>query len=279
MSNFNTQLSNVINYDVNNMIFSKPVMGSIPNSKPEIKFYRINISTKNPNGTVGELILPTSELFSFGVSENTDPITKVPNGYVFSICLANKDGASDEEQAWIDTFNFIVEKCKDHVLEHKGDVERYDLERNDLKKLNCLYYKKEKGVIVPGAGPTLYAKLIASKKHNKILSMFFDQDNNELNPLDLVGKYCFARSSIKIESIFINASKISLQVKLYEAEVRLLEMGMKRLLSSRRPDPVKKVEVEEKPDEESSEESSEEDIPPPRLMAPEKKIIKKIVKK
>ena len=43
---------------------------------------------------------------------------------------------------------------------------------------------------------------------------------------------CFARTAIKIESLYIG-SKISLQIKLYDAEIRLLESGVKRLL--RRP--------------------------------------------
>ena len=35
----------------------------------------------------------------------------------------------------------------------------YDLESADLKKLNPLYYKKEKGKVIDGSTPTLYPKL------------------------------------------------------------------------------------------------------------------------
>ena len=100
----------------------------------------------------------------------------------------------------------------------------------DLKKLNPLYWKKDKGKIVEGTGPTLYAKLISSKKHNKILSMFFNMDGDSIDPLSLLGKYCYSKAAVKIESIFIG-NKISLQVKLYEAEIELMDSGMKPLMS------------------------------------------------
>jgi hypothetical protein len=111
-----------------------------------------------------------------------------------------------------------------------------DLERSDLRKLNPVYYKKtEDGEVAEGASPTLYAKLIVSKKNgqNKIITEFFDGvSGNPIKPLDLIGKYCYTKAVIKIESIFLG-SKISLQVKLYEAEVNLINSGVKKLL--RRP--------------------------------------------
>jgi hypothetical protein len=68
MSNNKTQITPIKGYDVNRMVFSEAISGAIPDSKPKIEFKRINISTKNEDGTVGELILPTSRLFYFGVS-------------------------------------------------------------------------------------------------------------------------------------------------------------------------------------------------------------------
>jgi hypothetical protein len=45
-----------------------------------------------------------------------------------------------------------------------------------------------------------------------------------------MGKYCYTNAAVKIESIFIG-SRISLQVKLYEAVVEPSASGMKRLLA------------------------------------------------
>ena len=244
-TNMNTQITPAKGYDTSRMIFSEPVSGSIPDSKPKIEFRRVNISTRNEDGTTGELIIPTSRLFSFGVSENTSQETGSVNGYTFPLCLWGRDGPTEEEKIWTDTIETIVSKCIDHVVDNKEELEMYDLVRTDLTKakggFNPFYWKKEKYInakgkpdlrVVPGTGPTLYTKLIFSKKSGKFLSLFFDQDGKELNALDLMGKYCYANTAIKIESIFIG-SKISLQIKLYEAVVEPMNQGMKRLLAPR----------------------------------------------
>jgi len=242
MSNDNTQITPVQGYDTKRMIFSEAICGAIPDSKPKIEFKRINISTKNEDGSVGELIIPTSRLFSFGVSENTSQETGKVNGYTFPICLWGRDGPSEEEKAWTDLFDKIVDKCVDHLIENREEIEMFELSRGDLTKskggLNPLYWKKEKHTengkttmrVVPGSGPTIYTKLIFSKKNDKFLSQFYDINDDPLNALELMGKYCYTNAAVKIESIFIG-SKISLQIKLYEAVIEPTSMGMRRLLA------------------------------------------------
>lgn len=243
MVNDNTQITPVKGYDTKRMIFSEPISGSIPDSKPKIEFKRINISTQNEDGSVGELILPTSRLFSFGVSENMSQETGKVNGWTFPLCLWSRDGPTDEEKEWTDVFDKVVERCVDHLVENREEIEMFELSKADLTKskggLNPLYWKKEKHTndkgktvmrVVPGTGPTIYTKLIFSKKNDKFLSQFFDLNDEPMNPLDLMGKYCYTNAAVKIESIFIG-SRISLQVKLYEAVVEPSASGMKRLLA------------------------------------------------
>jgi hypothetical protein len=246
MSNtINTQLISATNYDVSNIEFSTPQVGSVPGGGPAISFSRINISTRNPDGTSGELVMSTERLFSFGVSENTNPDTGKVNGWTMPLCLWNRDGPTSAEKCWTDTFDKIVEKCIDHLIENKEELDKFDLERSDLKKFNPLYWKKVKGVVngkpqlvvAEGTGPTLYSKLIYGKKNEKFVTNFFDINNNPIDPLEMLGKYCYAKAAIKIESIFIG-NKISLQVKLYEVEVEPVQTGMKRLL---RPEATSKV--------------------------------------
>lgn len=222
------QLTSANGYDVSRMVFSDPQVGSVPNTP--IVYKRINISTLNKDGTVGDLIIPTEQVFSFGVSENVNPETKKVNGHVLPLCLYNRSGPTATEKAWVDTFDSIVEHCKKHLVENREEIEQYDLSMNDLKKFNPLYWKREKGKIVEGTGPTLYTKLIASKKHNKIMSMFYTENEETIDPLSLLGKYCYVNAAIKIESIFLG-NKISFQVKLYEAKVRLMDGGMKPLMA------------------------------------------------
>ena len=234
-----TQLISADSYNVNDMTFSKPEVGTVPsNGGPQISYKRVMIGTKNPDGTEGELIIPTEELFTFGVSENLNQETGKVNGYVLPLCLYNKNGATPGEEAFVNTFNNIVNRVKKYLIDNKEELGQYDLEMGDLKKLNPIYVKKDKGVPVEGATPTLYGKLITSKKSG-IVTKFYDMNTGEsLNPLDLMGSYAYARAAVKVESIFIG-NKISLQVKVYECDIRPSNTGMKRLL--RRPDSNSRV--------------------------------------
>ena len=124
------------------------------------------------------------------------------------------------------------------------------IDESDLKKLNPIFYKKDKetGDIADDALPTLYLRLAISKKDgvDKILSSFYDKKTgNEVNPMDLLKKYCWATAAVKFESIFLG-SKISFQVKLYEADVELLNTGKKRLLP--RPQAQISVEIDDNSD-------------------------------
>ena len=293
----NTQLTTASGYDTKNMIFSEAQAGTIPNSVPQINYKRINIQTRNPDGTTGDLIIPTSQLFSFGVSENTNPETGKVNGYVMPLCLWNRDGATKEEKEWSDTFDRIAEACKEHLVANREEIDMYELELRDLKKFNPLYWKRDKGKIVEGTGPTLYAKLIVSKKQDKIVTMYYDNDGEEVDPLTLLGKYCYAKGAVKIESIFIG-NKISLQVKLYECEVRLMDTGMKRMMK-KRPEgqkrvlvastnkPLEEKEVESDSDASVKDSDSEDDDAPKKTSTkkaatPVKKVkrrVKKVVRK
>jgi hypothetical protein len=279
------------------MQFSKPVGGTVPGEGVPITFSRINISTKNSDGSVGELVMPTSRLFSFGVGENISKDTGKPNGWTMPLCLYNKDGPSECEKCWVETFDKIVKECVEHLLENKEDIDKFELERSDLKKFNPLYWKKEKKigkdgkttlVPVPGAGPTLYTKLIYSKKSEKFVSIFRDMNDNIIDPVEMLGKYCYTTAAIKIESIFIGKS-ISLQVKLYEVRVEPIQSGMKRLL----PRPTAQSTVTEASNSapvavladnsdcecESDDEGSIDEPAPAPVPVVEKKVVRKVVKK
>jgi hypothetical protein len=252
---YNTQLTSAQGYNINRIVYQQPLTATIPNSKPPLSYKRVNIGTKNPNNTTGDLIISTESVFSFGVSENINPETKAINGYVMALCLWNKDGATAAEKQWTDKFDEIVEHTKEYILKNQEDLTKQQIDAHDLKKFNPLYWKKDRNGIIPGTGPTLYCKLIVSKKdgNEKILSNFFDADSgDDLDPLQLLGKYCHVRAAVKIESIFVG-NKISLQIKLWEAEVRLIEKGMRRLLR-----PSNKVVIDYDDDYEGEEDDVDE---------------------
>jgi hypothetical protein len=229
-----TQLTDFKDYDINRLVFSNPEVGNIPGSVSKLTFKRIRIATKNTDGTIGDLVLATPpDLMCYGLQEQTDPATGVINGYQFPMVLWNRNNPTDEEKAFTTTIHKICDACKEHLVKTRDTIEKYDLELNDLKKFNPLYYKMEKGKIVEGKGPMLYIKTLTSKKEGtiKVHTIFTDGETNEvISPMDLMGKRCYVRGAIKIESIFIG-TKISLQLKLFEAQVKVIDRAFKSLLN------------------------------------------------
>jgi len=302
----NTMLTSVEGYEPKtNMVFDPPQSGSVPNSTPEIRFKRINIKTKNPDGSEGELVMETPRVFSFGVSENVSQESGKITGYTFPLCLYTRDNPSPEEITWVETFDKIVDVCIDHLVNNREEIDQDELTKADLTKskggLNPLYWKREKvkddksGKMVwkkvPGQGPTLYTKLIFSKKNDKFVTQVFDVNDEPLEIFDLMGKYCYTKAAVKIESIFISGTgKISLQVKLYEAVVEPSASGMKRLLSRPKARPqVLSVEdnqnttsvLDEGSDDEGSLVGSDTDTqekPAPTLKKPVRRVKKAVVK-
>lgn len=220
----NLQLSDYKTFDVRKITFSKPEVGSISGNLPKISFKRLRIGARYPDGSHGDLLIQTPEnLLSFGLQENTDLATGAVSGYQFPICLWSRNGATEEEKAFTDKFNEIVEYVKAYLVEHRDEIEKYDLELTDLKKFNPLYWKMEKGKVVEGRGPMLYVKVMSSKKTGQILTgMIDDETNTYIDPMDLLNKRCYITGAIKIESIFIG-NKISLQLKLFEAVIRVID--------------------------------------------------------
>jgi hypothetical protein len=267
----NTQLNSADGLNISNIRFSEPIESSIP---PSISYKRVGLTYINDDGSEGELIVSTDELYSYGVGENTNMETGKVNGYVLPLVLHNKSGPTPYQKTFVDVFNKIVERCKDYLMENKEELGQYELERNDLKKLNPLYYKKDKGKIVEGSSPTLYAKLIVKKDKkdgNKIITVFFDRDSGDtMDALELLGKHCYARAAIKFESIFIG-NKISLQIKLYECEVKIVNNGMKRLLSRPLDDDAGSLIDDDIVDDDPPVENTIKEVP--------KKVVKKVVKK
>ena len=247
------QLTDIQQFNVQDLVFSKPEIGNIPGQK--INFKRIRIGIRYPDQNIGDLIIATPpQLMCFGLQENRDMNTNMINGYSLPICLWNRNGPTQEEKMFTDTFDVITEYIKNYLIEHRDDIEKYDLDMADLKKLNPLYWKTEKGKIVEEKGPMIYAKVIWSKKTNTINTIFVDEDTNqENNPLELLNKQCYVTVAIKFESIFIG-NKISLQIKLFEVVYKIKDTVMRGLL---RPNAIKRnneLEFEEEYEEKEEEE-------------------------
>ena len=275
-------------YDPKQMVFSKPSTNTIPTKKgPPITYQRINITTKGKK----ELIFPTPKVFSFGVSENTDPTSGRVTGFVLPLVLFERDGASEEEKEFVETLEKIIEHCKNHVLDQKDELEKYDLTRGELKKIgNALYWPSEKGKRIKGRSPVLYSKLLTNKSREKITSGFYDANTDEvLDPMTLIGKRCHVVAALKIESIFVGRV-ITIQFKCREANIELHNSGHQRLLPHKTVT-AKLVGDNEKSDNEKSDNASGSESESDNeksdsgsessasLEPPPKKVVKKVVKR
>ena len=250
-----TQATSASNYQTKNMIFSKPIFKNKP-----VQHGRVKISTRYPDGKVGDLILITPLVNSSGINENRqtkgDPKSPL-NSYSLSLYLWNNDGPTKEQKEWTDTFNNVVMEAKKWLLGNKREVKKPTLKEMHLENFNPLYWSKlkdenneaitdEKGdfVLDKDRGPALYPKLLLQRWVNgnmvpvadaKIRTDFYDENGTTIHSSKLLKQRCQVCAAVKIESIFLGGgNKVSLQVKITEAQVTILESTSRRLIPLRK---------------------------------------------
>jgi hypothetical protein len=242
--NENTQLTHATEFNADNIIFSKPVVSNIPNST--LTYKRIMISTKNKDGTVGDLVISTDRLFSFGIGPR-NPLGDTKDGYKMSISMHSKDAPTPSEMRTIEVVQQIIDKCKSHLLAVKDDIGFYKLTKDDSMLSdfgkNALFYKSDKGKILEGLPPILSAKLIERK--GEIVTIFTDEAGKAIDPMSIFKKTCNVTAVLKFSSIFIGAKLLSLDIRLYEAQVKVPQTGLRRLLSPVVSEPVKAPESDD----------------------------------
>tara|TARA_B110000483_G_scaffold63087_1_gene78626 strand:+ start:941 stop:1813 length:873 start_codon:yes stop_codon:yes gene_type:complete len=215
-----------------NMGFSKPIPQAAGTYRVMVQYLNESTEQKAP------LYVLTPKLFSFGVSPQAamgeslkDDHSNVTT-YTLPLVLYNHNngGPTKEEQDFIDLLETIVQKVKDHCVteEFNSDIARYgddSVTASDLKKLNPIYVKRERGVPVAGKSPMLYPKIKHKVVENKVsFSTIFNENNSsyttdtsmrvlDVDPHSLIGSRMHVKAKLHIESIFIG-SRISIQLKL-----------------------------------------------------------------
>ena len=218
------QLSSYENITQENVIFNDSKEYKVKDSK--IKYNRIPIEVKYPNGKKGPLVVETPDLFSFGVSEKKNQDTGKLVGYSIPVCLWSRDSEpNSSEKAFFDIINNVINFSKQHLDNEYGP---------DLASSLSLpfYYKqieytdkkgKKKKKVDESSAPVLYAKLIYSEKTKKILSLFKGKKGCDLNPFKYINQYCRVRLALIMEGIFLSKTVTSLQIKVHECYVKELE--------------------------------------------------------
>ena len=218
------QLSSYENITQENIIFNEAKEFKVKDSK--IKYKRIPIEIKYPNGKKGALVVESPVLFSFGVSEKKNQETGKLAGYSIPVCLWSKDSAPNpKELSFFETLNNVISMCQSHLENEYGADLASSLS-------SPFYYKqieytdkkgKKKTKIDESSAPVLYAKLIYSEKSKKILSLFKGKGGKDLNPFKYIDQYCNVKLALIIEGIFISKTVTSLQIKVHECYVKPLK--------------------------------------------------------
>lgn len=236
--------SNCFSIDAVN--FGKPV----PQSQGT---HRVLISYTHPDNTKTPLQISTPKLFSFGVSPNGPMGEAVTDTNVISYTLPlvlfdHRDGPTDEEQKFINAIDQIVDKVRTHCTtkDFNTDIGKFGDDMyttNDFRRLNPIYIKKDKGVVVAGKAPVLYPKLKFKKDpsggSNHTFSTAFHKNNQSysvdpsielevVNPLSLIGRRMHTKTKLHVESIFIGA-KVSIQLRLVQVLYETIENNQIRI--------------------------------------------------
>ena len=217
-------LTSYENINQENIFFNEAKEYKVKDSK--IKYKRIPIEVKYPNGKKGALVLESPVLFSFGVNEKKNQETNKLVGYSMPVCLWARDSEpNNKEKAFFDVINNVTTLSQQHLENEYGP---------DLASTlsSPFYYKqieytdkkgKKKTKVDESSAPVLYAKLIYSEKSEKILSMFKTKGRKDLNPFKYINQYCNVNLALIIEGIFISKTVTSLQIKVHECYVKPLK--------------------------------------------------------
>ena len=218
------QLSSYENITQENIIFNEAKEYKVKDSK--IKYKRIPIEVKYPNGKKGALVLESPVLFSFGVNEKKNQETNKLVGYSIPVCLWAKDSEpNNKEKAFFDVINNVTTLSELHLeKEYGADLASTLFPPFYYKQIEYTDKKgKKKTKVDESSAPVLYAKLIYSEKSKKILSLFKGKGGKDLNPFKYINQYCNVKLALIIEGIFISKTVTSLQIKVDECYVKPLK--------------------------------------------------------
>ena len=216
-----------------------------------MKYERIKIERKLPNGKTTPLVVATPFLFSFGISERKDQETNKINGYSIPVCLWKKDAEPNQKETnFLNIIKKVQEFCQDHLSREYGENEASSLS-------DMLYYKQVEYVDKKGktkkkkdetSSPVLYVKLIYSSETKKFSTIFRVKGEKEVKPLDYKDKFFNTRMAAIFDSIYLGGkNSISIQVRAHEVLILPFE--------ERKP----LLDYKENDDDDDEEESEQED--------------------
>lgn len=244
ISNRFTELIDLSSYDVKNLFFDTPQEMDIQQGNKTIKYYKVNIGSKNKNG-IGEFVFNIPHFcHSFGVDEFQNDQGKTTSHSV-SLSMVDISNPKEDELSLVSSFCGLVDKIKEHLFSIKKEIKKPTLDKSDLKTFNPMHQAIDEDGNPKGNAWYFSPKLMERKMYNKedpsdvkikMETVFYiDDTEEEISPLEFVGKKHFKfRGAVKIENIYIG-SKISLQCKIYDGIIRHVTNERKRLTTKSTP--------------------------------------------
>ena len=231
---------NLKNFNLNDISLNEPKTEQIKNEEGKITgtYQRIQIK---------DLLIETPELISFGlkVSEN-DGVSTI------SFILWNKDKETGfycptkEQLEFTNNLSKLGEELKSRVIQFHEEKKLLP-SLSKYKSIDHLintcpfYWGKEKFEAEEVIGkkgyfyncPTLYVKLIESKKTGKNYTRFSDYFGNEMDISEVGNNVMNCYAAISYDSIFVNGSIIKIQLKLKEVQIKHRNKTLQRILPIR----------------------------------------------
>lgn len=261
-----TEVLTVETFDASKIVFDEPKQHKFNTTT----YYRIPVKYLTEDGKKIQLNILTPELTSWGVKENTSSQDKLQDKQTenkpvesYSLPLVMND------EPFMDVLNQILKKTQEHLL--KSETIKLLKKGKDsfgpfVNILDIVYRPKEAGELVAGAVPTMYPKLYDRKSKDrqtapKITTPFFDTNDEEVDPLDLLEVRFKCMAAITVYDIYVS-QKPSIQLKVNDVTVLERLANRKRLVPSCAKKPPANVFSEEK--DSDSEDSESESEPSPK---------------
>lgn len=278
------QVIPISDFDASRIIYSEPVKVDIPGGGGA---RRVNINYKYQDGKFGPLNVQPGRRYCYGVQPNNidkegkvviDEHTNQPKpltGYKAALVMTSKDPEPEveaQEKEVLDFFDNLVSEFRRYAVENKAALNKGGKSDEAVadQVTEILFRKKDEETqqVVEGYTPKLYPSLLYYHKKQNMETVFYDEKDEQTNPLDLVGTGAFYMTpTIKIDSLWVSKVAINPQVKLYDATVEpIARMPRKRLAPGSVPrgdaedaESAEEKVVESDGEEEDAEVASEHD--------------------
>ena len=201
------------------------------------------------DGSCGKLTFLTDKCFSWAVQEEKGDDKRV-KGHKLPILVISRDEqgvlkATEKQNEFLELWTNLVAMAKKFCMQNAESMGRFGLDPLELKKIgNCLFVKKDaEGKPEEGKSPTLYTKVKCNPKTGVVFTRFHKMrvkrgEDPSIDMKELIGKRCELMANLHFESIFVNSSHITIQVKVLEVGV-FVEKPQESVI------PVEVVEEEE----------------------------------